>query len=118
MLTLVYYALMLLVGYVFYRYGQKLLNQGLRDENDEFTKPPVGPIGFLLVAGLGCYLLFEALRAMVLREIPCVGKGCAGQVYTLAEHSGQYWANLFFVVWLVLALGYTMYVTIKIWTRG
>ena len=89
-----------------------------RDENDEFTKPPVGPIGFLLVAGLGCYLLFEALRAVVLREIPCVGKGCAGQVYTLAEHSGQYWANLFFVVWLVLALGYTMYVTIKIWTRG
>jgi hypothetical protein len=118
MLTLVYYALMLLVGYFFYRYGQKLLNQGLRDENDEFTKPPVGPIGFLLVAGLGCYLLFEALRAVVLHEISCVGKGCAGQVYTLAEHSGQYWANLFFVVWMVLALGYTMYVTIKIWTRG
>ena len=89
-----------------------------RDENDEFTKPPVGPIGFLVIGAVAAYLLFSALRALVLREIPCVGKGCAGQLYTLAEHSGQYWGNLFFVVWMVLALGYTMYVTIKIWTRG
>ena len=44
MLTALYYALMLLVGYVWYRYGQKLLNQGLRDENDEFTKPPLGKV--------------------------------------------------------------------------
>jgi len=117
MLTLTYYALMLLVGYFWYRHGQKLLNQGRRDENDELTKPPVGPISFLFIAGFVCYLLFEALRAVVLLQIPCVGKGCRGQLYTLAEHSGQYWANLFFVVWMVLALGYTMYVTIKIWTR-
>ncbi|KQB58943.1 MULTISPECIES: hypothetical protein [Acidovorax] len=117
MLTFLYYALMLLVGYVWYRYGQKLLNQGLRDENDELTKPPVGPIGFPLVAAVACYLLFAALRALVLREIPCVGKGCAGQIYTLAEHAGPYWANLFFLVWLVLALGYAMYVTVRIWTR-
>jgi hypothetical protein len=117
MLTFIYYALMLLVGYFWYRYGQKLLIQGIRDENDEFTQPPVGPISFLVVSALACYLLYEALRAMVLREIPCVGKGCKGQIYTLAEHSGPYWANLFFVVWMVLALGYAMYVTIKIWTR-
>ena len=117
MMTLAYYALMLLVGYFFYRYGQKLLRQGRRDKNDELTKPPVGPISFLFVAGLACYLSFEALRALVLQEIPCVGKGCTGQIYTLAQHSGQYWANLFFVVWIVLALGYTMYVSIKIWTR-
>lgn len=117
MLTFTYYALMLLVGYFWYRYGQKLLNQGRRDENDEFTKPPVGPVGFLVVTGLACYLLYEALRAMVLLEIPCVGKGCKGQIYTLAEHAGQYWANLFFVVWIVVALGYAMYVTIKIWMQ-
>jgi hypothetical protein len=118
MLTATYYALMLLLGYFWYRYGKKLLDQGLRDENDEFTKPPLGPVGFLLVAGVTCYLAFEALRALVLGKIPCVGKGCKSQIYTLAEHSGQYWANLFFVVWLVVALGYAMYVTIKIWNRG
>lgn len=118
MLATLYCALMLLVGYFWYRYGQTLLNKGLRDENDEFTKPPVGPVGFLLVCTIACYLLFEALRAMVLRQIPCVGKGCAGQIYTLAEHAGQYWANLFFVVWCVLALGYAIYVTLKIWLRG
>lgn len=117
MLTFTYYALMLLVGYFFYRYGQKLLNQGPRDENDEMTKALLGPISFLFIAGLACYLLFEALRAMVLLQIPCVGKGCKGQIYTLAEHSGQYWANLFFVVWMVLAMGYAMYLTIRIWTR-
>ncbi len=117
MLTFTYYALMLLVGYFWYRHGQKLLNQGPRDENDEFTKPPVGPIGFLVVTGLACYLLYEALRAVVLLEIPCVGKGCKGQIYSVAEHSGQYWANLFFVVWMVLGLGYAMCVTIRIWTR-
>jgi hypothetical protein len=117
MLTLLYYALMLLVGYVWYRYGQKLLNQGLRDENDEFTKPPVGPVGFLLISGIAAYLLFAAVRALVLGEIPCVGKGCANQIYNVAEHSGQYLANLFFVVWMVAALGYAMYVTVKIWLR-
>jgi hypothetical protein len=118
MLTFLYYALMLLVGYVWYRYGQKLLNQGLRDENDEFTKPPVGPVGFLVIGAVACYLLFAALRALVLREIPCVGKSCGGQIYTLAEHAGQYWANLFFVAWMVVALGYAMYVTVKIWLRA
>jgi hypothetical protein len=117
MLTLAYYALMLLVGYIWYRHGQKLIHQGLRDENDQVTQPPVGPVGFLVATGLACYLLYEALRALVLRQIPCVGKGCKGQVYTLAEHAGPYWANLFFVVWMTLALGYAMYVTIKIWMR-
>lgn len=117
MLTALYYALMILVGYVWYQYGQKLLNQGLRDENDEITSPPVGPVGFVLVAAVACYCLFAALRALVMGEIPCVGKGCAGQIYTLAQHAGQYWANLFFVVWLVLALGYAIYVTLKIWFR-
>ena len=76
-----------------------------------------GPFSFLVVAGIGCYLLYEALRAMVLRQIPCVGKGCAGQIYTLAEHADKYWANLFFVVWMVVALAYAMYVTFKLWTR-
>ncbi|MCI5069010.1 hypothetical protein [Acidovorax sp.] len=118
MLTALYYALMLLVGYFWYRYGQKLLRQGPRDENDQFTKPPVGPVGFVMVTAITGYFAFAAVRALVTREIPCVGKGCRGQIYTLAEHAGQYWANLFFVAWLVLALGYAMYVTIKIWRMG
>lgn len=118
MLTALYYALMLLVGYFWYRYGQKLLRQGARDENDQFTKPPVGPVGFVMVTAITGYFAFAAVRALVMREIPCVGKGCRSQIYTLAEHAGQYWANLFFVVWLVLALGYAMYVTIKIWRMG
>ena len=54
---------------------------------------------------------------MVLRQIPCGGNGCAGQIYTLAEHADKYWANLFFVVWMVVALAYAMYVTFKLWTR-
>ena len=37
MLTFLYYALMLLVGFVFYRHGQKLLRQGYRDRNGEPT---------------------------------------------------------------------------------
>lgn len=118
MLAATYYALMLLLGYFWYRFGQNLLNKGLRDENDEFTKPPLGPISFLVVGGIACYLLFAAGRALLLREIPCVGKACANQIYTLAEHSGPYWANLFFVVWMVLGLGYAMYVTVKIWLRA
>ena len=117
MLTALYYALMFLVGYFWYRYGQKLLRQGVRDENDEFTKPPVGPVGFVMVTAITCYFTFAAVRALVMQEIPCVGKGCKGQIYTLAEHAAQYCANLFFVVWLALALGYAMYVTVRIWTR-
>jgi hypothetical protein len=117
MLTALYYALMLVVSFFWYRYGQNLLRKGLRDENDEFTQPPVGPVGFLVVGAVACYLLFEALRALVLREIPCVGRSCRGQIYTMAEHPGQYGGNLFFVVWIVLALGYAMYVTLKIWFR-
>jgi len=115
MLTFLYYALMLLVGYFWYRHGQKLLRGGGRDENGGFTQPPVGPIGFVVAAVIACYFSFVALRALALGEIPCVGKACAGQVYTLAEHAGPYWANLFFVVWLALALGYTLYVTIRLW---
>lgn len=117
MLTATYYALMLLVGYFCYRYGQNLLSKGLRDENDEITQPPVGPVGFLVISGVASYLFFVAARALLMREIPCVGKGCKGQIYTLAEQGSQYWANLFFVVWIVVFLGYAMYVTLKIWFR-
>ena len=97
--------------------SEAALAGSLRDENDELTKPPLGPVGFLLVAGMTCYLAFEALRAVVLGQIQCVDKGCKSQIYILAEHSGQYWANLFFVVWIVVAQGYAMYVTTNTWTR-
>ena len=50
-------------------------------------------------------------------EVPCVGKGCAGQIYTLAEQAGPYWANVFFLLWCVLAFGYALYVTLRIWLR-
>ena len=42
MLTALYYALMLFVGYVWYRYGQKLLRQGPRDDSGDYTKAPLG----------------------------------------------------------------------------
>jgi len=118
MRTFFYYALMLLLGFAWYRYGQKLLRQGYRDEKGELTQGVVGPVGFLMVAGVTCYLFFAMLRGLVRGEMSCVGKGCAGQVYTLAAHAGDYWANLFFVAWLVLALSYAMYVTLKIWFRA
>lgn len=117
MLTFLYYALMLLVGFFFYRHGQKLLNQGHRDDKGEPTQGMVGPVGFLVLGAAGSYLLFALLRALARGEVPCVGKGCAGQIYTLAEQTGPYWANVFFLAWCVLAFGYALYVTLKIWFR-
>ena len=49
MLTFLYYALMLLVGFVFYRHGQKLLRQGYRDRNGEPTQGMVGPRRYIKV---------------------------------------------------------------------
>ncbi|PIF90675.1 hypothetical protein CLU86_1564 [Acidovorax sp. 62] len=117
MLTFLYYALMLLVGFFFYRHGQKLLNQGHRDDKGEPTQGMVGPMGFLVLGAAGSYLLFALLRALARGEVPCVGKGCAGQIYTLAEQAGPYWANVFFLAWCVVAFGYALYVTLKIWFR-
>ena len=117
MLTVVYYALMLLLGFVVYRHGQKLLKQGFRDENDQITKPPMGPVSFVVCGAVACVLLFGVLRALVQGQIECVGKGCAGQVYTLAENAGRFWGNVFFLVWCVLALGYGMYVSFRIWSK-
>ena len=58
------------------------------------------------------------LRALIRSEVSCLGKGCQTQVYTLAAHAGDYWANMFYLAWLVLALGYALYVTLKIWFRA
>ncbi|WP_432726624.1 hypothetical protein [Variovorax sp. W6] len=118
MRDVLYYSLMLLLGFAWYRFGQNLLRKGLRDENDQFTQGIVGPVGFLMAAGVACYLLFAVLRALVRGEVPCVGKACSGQLYTLAAHAGEYWANLFFMAWIVVALGYAMYVTLRIWFRA
>ncbi|MDP9604864.1 hypothetical protein ABL840_28635 [Variovorax sp. NFACC27] len=118
MRDLLYYSLMLLLGFAWYRFGQNLLRKGRRDENDELTKGFVGPVGLLVTGGVTCCLLFAVLRALVRGEVPCVGKACSGQVYTLAAHTGEYWANMFYLVWLLLALGYAMYVTLKIWFRA
>lgn len=112
-----YYSSLLLLGFAWYRFGQKQLRKEPFDENGAPTQGLVGPIGFLMTAGVAGYALFAVMRALVRGEVPCVGKGCAGQLYTLAAHAGAYWANLFFLVWLVLALGYALYVTLKIWFR-
>ena len=64
-----YYSLMLLLGFAWYRFGQKLLAKGNRDENDELTKGFVGPIGFLVAGGIACYLLVATLRALVRGEV-------------------------------------------------
>ncbi|MDM0073703.1 hypothetical protein QTH90_04890 [Variovorax sp. J2P1-59] len=118
MRNVIYYALMLLLGFAWYRFGQNLLRKGHRDENGELTKGLVGPVGFLLTGVVACCLFFAVLRALVRGEVSCVGRGCEVQVYTLAANSGEYWANLFYLVWCVLALGYAMYVTLKIWFRA
>lgn len=117
MRSVLFYSLMLLLGYAWYRFGQNLLRKGYRDENDQVTQGIVGPVGFLMCGGVACYLLFAFLRALVRGEVPCIGRGCKMQVYTLAASAGEYWANMFYMLWLVLALGYALYVTFKIWFR-
>ena len=72
-----YYSLMLLLGFAWYRFGQKLLARGNRDENDELTKGFVGPVGFLVAGAIACYLLVATLRALIRGEVPCLGKGCS-----------------------------------------
>ncbi|QGW84837.1 hypothetical protein GOQ09_00980 [Variovorax paradoxus] len=113
----IYYSLMLLLGFAWYRFGQNLLRKGRWDENGQRTEGVVGPVGLLVTSVLACYLLFEFLRALIRGEVPCVGKACRLQVYTLAADTGDYWANMFFLAWMVLGLGYAMYVTLKIWFR-
>jgi hypothetical protein len=118
MLSALYYTLMLLLGFAWYKFGQNLLRKGYRDENDERVEGLVGPVGFLVAAGVGCYLLFALLRALFQGQVPCVGKTCRMQIYTLAANAGEYWANTFFLAWMVLGLGYALYVTWKIWFRA
>lgn len=118
MLAALYYVLMLALGYAVYRYGRKLLAQGLRDESGEIAKPPLGPVGFVVCAAIACFLGFGLLRALFQGQIECIGKGCRGQVYTLAEQAGQYWGNVFFLAWMVAFLAYALYVSFRIWTRG
>ncbi|WP_454914351.1 hypothetical protein [Variovorax gossypii] len=115
---LIYYLLLLLLAFFWYRYGQKLLREGPRDENDELVKGPLGPVGLFMSAGIACTLFFFMLRALIRREVPCVGKGCQAQLYTLAANAADYWANMFFLLWMVLGLGYAVYVTLRIWFRS
>lgn len=114
----IYYSLMLLLGFAWYKFGQNLLRKRRWDENGERTEGFVGPVGLLVITGVACYLLFEFLRALVRGEVPCVGKVCKMQVYTLAADAGHYWANMFFLAWMVLGLSYAVYVTLKIWFRA
>jgi len=117
MFTALYYLLMLLLGFAWYRFGQNLLQKGYRDENDQRTEGLVGPVGLLVTAAVACCLLFALLRALVRGEVPCIGRACKMHVYTLAAHAGDYWANMFFLAWMVLGLSYAVYVTLKIWFR-
>jgi len=117
MRTAIYYSLMLLLGFAWYKFGQNLLRKRRWDDSGKRTEGLVGPVGLLVTAAGVCYFLFELLRALVLGEVPCVGKACRMQVYTLAANAGDYWANMFFLAWLVLALSYAVHVTLKIWFR-
>ncbi|MDM0086572.1 MULTISPECIES: hypothetical protein [unclassified Variovorax] len=113
-----YYTALLLLGFAWYHVGQRLLRKGYRDEKGELTPGLAGPAGLLVAAAVACFLFFSMLRALVRGEVPCVGKGCAGQLYTLAASPGDYWANVLFLLWCVLALGYAVYVTLRIWLRA
>lgn len=118
MLAVLYYVLMLLLGFAWYRYGQNLLRKARWNDNGERTEGLVGPVGLLVTAVVACCALFVFLRSLVRAEVPCVGKGCKMQVYTLAANAGDYWANMFFLAWIVLGLGYAVYVTLRIWFRA
>lgn len=117
MLAALYYFLMLLLGFAWYKYGQNQLRKERWNENGERNEGIAGPVGLLMAAALACYFLFEFARALVRSEVPCLGRGCKMQVYTLAAHAGDYWANMFFLAWMVFGLGYAVYVTLKIWFR-
>ena len=118
MRTAIYYALMLLLGLAWYKFGQNLLRKGYRDVNGEVTQGFVGPVGFLVSAVVAWGLLFALIRALTRGEVSCLGRGCKMQMYTLAAQAGEYWANVFFLAWMVLGLGYAMHVTFKIWFRA
>ena len=45
-------------------------------------------------------------------------QGCKAHVYTLVANTGDYWANMFYLVWMVFGLSYAVYVTVKIWLRN
>ncbi|MDM0109689.1 hypothetical protein QTH97_32550 [Variovorax sp. J22R24] len=117
MRSAVYYSLMLLLGFAWYQFGQNPLRKGYREENGRLTQGIVGPVGLLVTAVVACGLLFALLRALFRGEVSCLGRGCTMQIYTLAAHAGEYWANVFYLAWMVLGLGYAMYVTSKIWFR-
>jgi hypothetical protein len=117
MRTALYYALMLLLGFAWYKFGQNLLRKEYRDENGKLNEGMTGPVGFLVTAVLTCGLMFALLRALLQGEVSCIGRACKVQVYTLVTHAGEYWANVFYLGGMVLGLGYAMYVTFKIWFR-
>jgi hypothetical protein len=75
-------------------------------------------VGLLVITGVACYLLFEFLRGLIRGEVPCVGKACRMLLYTLTADAADYWANMFFLAWMVLGLSYAAYVTLKIWIRA
>ncbi len=118
MRSFLYYTLLLLLGWAWYRFGQKQLRKGRWDDNGQPTQGIVGPVGLLVAGVVASYLAFALVRALWLGEVPCVGRGCTTQVYTLAAHASEYCANLFFIAWMVLGLGYAVYVTLKMWFRN
>ena len=118
MLAALYYLLMLMLGFAWYKFGQNLIQKGYRDENDERAEGIVGPVGLIVISAADCYFLFAFVRALVRGEVSCIGKGCKAHVYTLVANTGDYWANMFYLVWMVFGLSYTVYVTVKIWLRN
>jgi hypothetical protein len=113
----IYYSLMLILGFAFYKYGQNLLHKAPGDGSVERTKGVKGAFGLLVMAGVNFFLLFLMLRALALREVECLGKGCKEQLYTLAANAAEYWSSMFYLLWMVLGLSYAMYVTLKIRSR-
>jgi hypothetical protein len=115
--AVIYYLLMLLLGFAWYKFGQNLIQKESRGESDQSTKGLVGPVGLVVISALTIYLLFALVRSLVRGEVSCIGKGCKVQIYTLATNAGDYWANMFYIAWMVFGLSYAVYVTIKIWYR-
>ena len=63
-----YYSSLLLLGWAWYRFGQKQLQKAPFDENGAPTQGLVGPVGFLMTAGVAGYALFAVMRALTALE--------------------------------------------------
>ena len=114
MLTFLYYALMLLVGFVFTGTAKAAPPRvsGLQRRAPQAW----WACGFLVLGAVGCYLLFALLRGWRGRGA-LRGKGLCGADLHAGGTGRPVLGQRVFLLWCVLAFGYALYVTLRIWLR-